>query len=98
MTYFRLKDYEIDTLPYVTFDNEHNPMIPGKSYTLANLHTLVSRKYAFLAGLDPAVSMKTQEVDFLKRGWELFEAEYVSFFPLSTLPPGPDARSQHEEA
>ena len=27
MTYFRLKDYEIDTLPYVTFDNEHNPKI-----------------------------------------------------------------------
>lgn len=83
MSYFRLKDCEIDTLPYITFDDEHNPMIPGRSYGLGNLHTLVSRKYAFLAGLDPGVSLSSQEVEFLKRGWQLFEAECVHPHPPS---------------
>ncbi|KAI0737610.1 hypothetical protein C8Q80DRAFT_314609 [Daedaleopsis nitida] len=75
MSYFRLKDYEIDTLPHIIFENEHSPLSPGKSYSLGNLHTLVSRKFAFLAGLDPDISMKTQEVEFLRRGWELFQAD-----------------------
>ncbi|RPD73783.1 hypothetical protein L226DRAFT_613907 [Lentinus tigrinus ALCF2SS1-7] len=75
MAYFRLKDYEIDTLPYVTFDNEHNPMVPGKSYNLGNLHTLVSRKFAFLHGLDEKLDPRAREVELLKRGWELFDAD-----------------------
>ncbi len=74
MSYFRLKEYEIDTLPYVTFANEHNPTVLGKSYNLANLHALVSRKHAFLHGLDEKLDLRTREVELLKRGWELFDA------------------------
>ena len=73
MSYFRLKDYEIDTLPYVLFDDEHNPTTPGRSYNLGNLHTLVSRKFAFLNGIDEELDPRTKEVEFLKRGWELWE-------------------------
>lgn len=75
MSYFRLKDYEIDTLPYVLFDDEHNPTTPGRSYNLGNLHTLVSRKFAFLHGLDEKLDPRTREVELLKRGWSLFDEE-----------------------
>ena len=75
MSYFRLKDYEIDTLPYVLFDDEHNPMNPGRSYNLGNLHTLVSRKFAFLHGLNEKLDPRTREVELLKRGWTLFDEE-----------------------
>ena len=86
-SHFRLKYHEIDTLPHGTFENEHDPRNPRKSYCLGNLYTVVSRKLAFLAGLDCGINLKTQEVEFLRRGWELFQAECVSvpspLYPVS---------------
>lgn len=75
MGYFRLRDYEIDTLPYVPFENSHNPRSFGRSYSLVKLYALVSRKHAVLAGLDEELDPKTQEGELLKCGRELFEEE-----------------------
>ena len=72
-SYFRLKDVEIDTLPYVAFENVHNMNSYGRSYSVANLRTLVSRKFGVLAGVDEELDPKTEEAAFLKRGWALFE-------------------------
>ncbi|KIK57496.1 hypothetical protein GYMLUDRAFT_263008 [Collybiopsis luxurians FD-317 M1] len=76
--YFCLADKEIDTVPYITFKNEYNERQPGRSYNLANLHTLVSRKSAYLAGLheeNSGLDPKKNEAEFLKRGWKLFTGE-----------------------
>ena len=79
MAYYCLKAYEIDTIPYVAFENPHNPNSFGRSYNNSNLRTLVSRKFAYLAGLDAQFDPERQEVEFLKEGWKLFEAQSVSF-------------------
>ncbi|PIL33863.1 hypothetical protein GSI_03569 [Ganoderma sinense ZZ0214-1] len=73
MAYYRFTAYEIDTTPYVAFDNKHNPNSFGRAYNNSNLRTLVSRKLAYLAGLDERLDPETKEVEFLKAGWELFE-------------------------
>ena len=84
MTYFRLKDYEIDTLPHVEFENIHNPNTPGRSYNRGNLCTLVSRKFAMLGGVDSEIDPKTREDEFLRRGWTLFQEKWVP--PLLSIP------------
>ncbi|KAJ4500542.1 hypothetical protein C8R41DRAFT_427400 [Lentinula lateritia] len=75
MSYFCLKDYEIDTVPFITFENQHNENAPGRSYNLSNLRTLVSRKSAYLAGLNDDFDPKINEVDLLRKGWNLFRKE-----------------------
>ncbi|RPD62173.1 hypothetical protein L226DRAFT_523459 [Lentinus tigrinus ALCF2SS1-7] len=75
MVYFRLKPHEIDTLPYAAFENKYNHNSFGRSYNLGNLHTLVSRKFAMLHGLDEELDPRTQEVELLRRGKELFDAD-----------------------
>lgn len=71
MSYFRLKDYEIDTLPCTTYHCAQSSPLSESSYNLANLNTLVSRKFAMLAGLDEPLN----EIDLLRRGWDMFQAE-----------------------
>ncbi|TBU26463.1 hypothetical protein BD311DRAFT_789738 [Dichomitus squalens] len=72
--YYRFNSYEIDTLPHATFDNPHNPKSFGRLYNISDLRTLVSRKFAYLAGLDARFDREEQEVGFIKEGWKLFEA------------------------
>ena len=69
--YFRLKDYEIDTLPCTAYHCAQPSTPTESSYNLANLNTLVSRKHAMLAGLDEPLN----EIDLLRRGWDMFQAE-----------------------
>ncbi|TBU44966.1 hypothetical protein BD309DRAFT_751074 [Dichomitus squalens] len=71
--YYRLNSYEIDTLPHATFDNPHNPKSFGRLYNISDLRTLVSRKFAYLAGLDARFDREEQEVGFIKEGWKPFE-------------------------
>ncbi|KAM5535129.1 hypothetical protein V8D89_011215 [Ganoderma adspersum] len=73
MAYYRFKDYEIDTIPYVAFENQHNQNSFGRAYNNANLRTVVSRKLAYLAGLDEQLDPETKEAEFLRAGWKLFE-------------------------
>lgn len=73
IAFYRFKDYEIDTIPYVAFENQHNQNSFGRAYNNANLRTLASRKLAYLAGLDEQFDPETKEVEFLKAGWNLFE-------------------------
>ena len=77
MTYYRFKAHEIDTIPYVAFDNSYNPRSFGRAYDNSSLCVLVSRKYAYLAGLDEQEQFnpETKEAEFLKEGWKLFLAE-----------------------
>ncbi|KAJ7460880.1 hypothetical protein B0H11DRAFT_2004918 [Mycena galericulata] len=70
MQHYRLKDVEIDTLPYFKFENEHRPGAPGKSYVVAELERLVYRKFATLNGI-PQDSLP----HFLSEGRRLFEAD-----------------------
>ncbi|KAI1785191.1 hypothetical protein LXA43DRAFT_1100596 [Ganoderma leucocontextum] len=74
-SYYLFKDYEIDTIPYVPFENKHNPKSFGRAYNNANLRTLISRKLAYLAGLDEQFDPETKEDEFLKEGWKLFEVD-----------------------
>ncbi|KAJ3871722.1 hypothetical protein F5051DRAFT_184706 [Lentinula edodes] len=75
MSYFCLKDYEINTVPFITFENQYNENAPGRSYNLSNLRTLVSRKSAYLAGLNYDFDPKNNEVELLRAGWNLFQKE-----------------------
>jgi hypothetical protein len=80
-SYFKLKDWGISTLPYITFENKYYSDTLGRSYTLGNIHPLVSRKRAFLASLHEALDSKPSSeagLSILKRGKELFDAEYGS--------------------
>ena len=74
MSYYRFEAYEIDTIPYVAFENQYNPNSFGRAYNNSNLRTLASRKLAYLVGLDEQLDPETKEVEFLKEGWKLFEA------------------------
>ncbi|KAF5383960.1 hypothetical protein D9757_007355 [Collybiopsis confluens] len=73
--YFCLKEEEIDTAPYIEFVTGHYTSQLGRSYSLDDIHTLVSRKCAYLAGLDEMIDPETNEKEFLKRGWEMFTVE-----------------------
>ncbi|KIK57501.1 hypothetical protein GYMLUDRAFT_75467 [Collybiopsis luxurians FD-317 M1] len=85
MKYFRLKAEEIDTLPYYEFPNQYNESRPGRSYSRDNLETLVSRKAAYLAGLDESIDPVEKENQFLREGWK--------FFSEDLTPKGPDTPS-----
>ncbi|KAJ6606264.1 hypothetical protein DFH09DRAFT_1353437 [Mycena vulgaris] len=60
-SYFRLRKAELDTLPYIEFDNKNHPAAPaGKSYEYLMLLSLVHVKFASLAGLPKDVKFKAQ--------------------------------------
>ncbi|KAK0239701.1 hypothetical protein EDD85DRAFT_997467 [Armillaria nabsnona] len=68
-----VSDEEMGTLPYVTFENQNNPMRPGKSYNKLDLLTLAYRKEAALNGVEGALDGVPKD-DMLKEGQRLFDA------------------------
>ncbi len=64
------------TLPYVTFENQNNPMRPGKSYNKLDLLRLAYRKEAALNGVEGALDGVPKD-DLLKEGQRLFDARSV---------------------
>ncbi|KAJ7778662.1 hypothetical protein DFH07DRAFT_1033352 [Mycena maculata] len=71
---YRLKDFEIATLPYFKFENEYCPAVPGKSYMVAELDRLVYRKFATLNGV-PWWGASISH--FLREGRRLFEEDTI---------------------
>ncbi|KAK0441974.1 hypothetical protein EV421DRAFT_1736583 [Armillaria borealis] len=71
--HFRFSDEEMGTLPYVAFENQNNPMRPGKSYNKLDLLRLAYRKEAALNGVEGALDGVPKD-DMLKEGQRLFDA------------------------
>ncbi|KAK0196707.1 hypothetical protein F5146DRAFT_1129502 [Armillaria mellea] len=71
--YFRFSDKEMGTLPYITFENQNNPMRPGKSYNKLDLLRLAYRKEAALNDIEGALDGVPKD-DMLKEGQRLFDA------------------------
>lgn len=75
-TYYRFLDKEMGTLPYTTFENQHNTSRPGRAFNRSDLLRLGYRKEAALSGVKGALE-GTFEGGALREGKKLFEAKFV---------------------
>ncbi|SJL00855.1 uncharacterized protein ARMOST_04169 [Armillaria ostoyae] len=73
-TYYRFSDKEMGTLPYTTFENQHNTSRPGRAFNRSDLLRLGYRKEAALSGVKGALE-GTFEGGALHEGKKLFDAK-----------------------
>ena len=81
--YFRLKDFEVLTVPSFRTDNVHNPKTDSHLYPRLMLADIAYRKEAALADIPGALDepkAATQDHVF-SEGKKLFDAEYTHISP-----------------